>query len=118
MPRPCRDRGWPDLHVPLLSNAPEALRAVLLLLRFGAGLTFITGICLWVAIRPGHPAWLLLSVSLYAAVIALIAVVLEPAANASFDNPRLGRRVRMVGVASSLLTLCIAALMVLRPGES
>ena len=108
----------PIFTLPLLANAPAALRAVLVLLRFGAGLTLLTGIWLWVDMSLGHPAWLILSVALYAAVIALIAVGLAPAEHASSVDPRLRRRVRLVGVASSVLTLCIAGLMVLRPGES
>jgi hypothetical protein len=108
----------PIFTLPLLANAPAALRAVLVLLRFGAGLTLLTGIWLWVDMSLGHPAWLILSVALYAAVIALIAVGLAPAEHASSVDPRLRRRVRLVGVASSLLTLCIAGLMVLRPGLS
>ena len=108
----------PIFTLPLLADSPAALRAVLILLRFGAGLTLITGIWLWVAIAPGHPAWLLLSVALYAVVIALIAVGLAPGAHASSTDARSVRRVRIVGIASSFLTLCIAALMVLRPDVS
>ncbi len=51
-------------------------------------------------------------------MIALIAVVLEPAINRGSDEPKMRGRVRSAGIASSALILCIAALMVLRPGAS
>lgn len=70
-----------------------------------------------VATEAGHPTWLLASAALYAVVIALIGAVVSPAAKASGD-PRSSGRIRVVGAASSLLVLCIAGLMVVRPGVS
>lgn len=104
----------PIFTLPLLADAPAALRAVLVLLRFGAGATLVSGILLWIVFNPGHPIWLVLSVALYVVVIATIAFVLEPAANRS-DEPGMRCRIRAAGIASSALTVCIAALMVLRP---
>ncbi len=104
--------------LPLLTKTPAALHAVLVLLRFGAGATLVSGILLWVVLKPGHPLWLYLSSALFFAVIALIAVVLEPAINRSSDELKMRGRIRWAGIASSALVLCIAALMVLRPGES
>ena len=108
----------PIFTLPFLVKTPNALHAVLVLLRFGAGATLVSGILLWVALKPGHPLWLYLSSALFFAVIALIAVVLEPAINRSLDEPKMRSRIRWAGIASSALVLCIAALMVLRPGES
>jgi hypothetical protein len=107
----------PIFTLPFLKT-PTALHAVLVLLRFGAGATLVSGILLWIVLKPGHPLWLYLSSALFFAVIALIAVVLEPAINRSSDEPKMRGRVRWAGIASSALVLCIAALMVLRPGES
>jgi hypothetical protein len=108
----------PIFTLPFLVKTPTALHAVLVLLRFGAGATLVSGILLWVALKPGHPLWLYLSSALFFAVIALIAVVLEPAINRSSDEQKMRARIRWAGIASSALVLCIAALMVLRPGES
>ena len=108
----------PIFTLPLLAKIPTALHAVLVLLRFGAGATLVSGILLWVVLKPGHPLWLDLSSALFLAVIALIGFVLEPAINRSADEPEIWGRVRWAGIASSALVLCIAALMVLRPGES
>jgi hypothetical protein len=108
----------PIFTLPFLANTPTALHAVLVLLRFGAGATLLSGILLWVVLKPVHPLWLYLSSALFLAVIASIAFVLAPAAKRISDEPEMRGRVRWVGIASSALTLCIAALMVLRPGES
>ena len=78
-------------------------------------LPFLAGILLWVVLKPVHPLWLYLSSALFLAVIASIAFVLSPAASRVSDEPETRGRVRWVGTASSALTLCIAALMVLRP---
>ena len=108
----------PVFTLPFLASAPAALHAVLVFLRFGAGASLVSGILLWVALKPVHPLWLYLSSALFFAVIALIGVVLEPAIDRSSDEPKMRGRVRWAGIASSALVLCIAALMVLRPGES
>jgi hypothetical protein len=108
----------PIFTLPFLAKTPTALHAVLVLLRFGSGATLVSGILLWVVLKPGHPLWLYLSSALFFAVIALIGVVLEPAIDRSSDEPKMRGRVRWAGIASSALVLCIAALMVLRPGES
>ena len=108
----------PIFTLPLLAKTPTALHAVLVLLRFGAGATLVSGILLWVVLKPGHPLWLEASSALFFAVIALIGGVLEPAIDRSSDEPKMRGRVRWAGIASSALVLCIAALMVLRPGES
>jgi len=108
----------PILTLPLLARTPTSLHAVLVLLRFGAGVTLVSGILLWVVLKPGHPLWLDVSSALFFAVIVLIGGVLEPAIDRSSDEPKLRARVRWAGITSSALFLCIAALMVLRPGES
>ncbi len=108
----------PIFTLPFLAKTPTALHAVLVLLRFGAGATLVSGILLWVALKPGHPLWLYLSSGLFFGVIVVIAGVLEPAINRSPDEPTMRGRIRFAGIASSALVLCIAALMVLRPGES
>jgi hypothetical protein len=108
----------PIFTLPLLSKTPTALHDVLVLLRFGAGATLISGIVLWVVLKPGHPLWLEVSSALFCAVIALIGGVLEPAIDRSSDEPKMRGRVRWAGIISSVLVLCIAALMVLRPGEA
>jgi hypothetical protein len=77
----------PIFTLPFLAKTPTALHAVLVLLRFGAGATLVSG-------------------------------VLEPAIDRSSDELKMRGRVRWAGIASSALVLCIAALMVLRPGES
>ncbi len=105
----------PIFTLPVLANTPTALRAVLVLLRFGAGATLLSGILLWVVLKPVHPLWLYLSSALFLAVIALIAFVLEPAANAVSEKPELRSRIRLTGIAASTLTLSIGAFMVLRP---
>ena len=108
----------PIFTLPFLVKTPNALHAVLVLLRFGSGATLVSGILLWVVLKPGHPLWLYLSSALFFAVIALVGVVLEPAIDRSSDELKMRGRVRWAGIASSALVLCIAALMVLRPGES
>jgi hypothetical protein len=108
----------PIFTLPFLAKTPTALHAVLVLLRFGAGATLVSGILLWVVLKPGHPFWIYLSSALFLAVIALIAFVLAPAVDRVSDEPEMRGRVRWAGIASSALVLCIAALMVLRPGES
>jgi hypothetical protein len=108
----------PIFTLPLLAKTPTALHAVLVLLRFGAGATLVSGILLWVVLKPGHPLWLDVSSVLFFTVIVLIGGVLEPAIDRSSDEPKIRGRVRWAGIASSVLVLCIAALMVLRPGES
>ena len=108
----------PIFTLPFLTNAPAALQRVLLLLRLGAVVTLVTGIVLWVIVKPAHPIWLSLSVALYVVVIATIAAVLEPAAKRLFAEPRMRVRVRTAALVSSVLTLCIGALMVLRKGEA
>ena len=108
----------PIFTLPFLANTPTALKAVLVLLRFGAGATLLSGILLWVALKPVHPLWLYLSSASFFVVIASIAFVLSPAADRISDEPEMRGRVRSVGLASSALTLGIAALMVLRPSWS
>ncbi len=108
----------PIFTLPFLATTPSALHAVLVLLRFGAGATLLSGILLWVAIKPDHPLWLYVSLALFGAVIVAIAVVVAPAASRVSDEPQMRDRVRWAGIASSALTLGIAALMVLRPGQS
>jgi len=105
----------PIFTLPLLANAPAALRAVLILLRVGAGITLVSGIVLWVVLKPGHAVWLYGSLALFLLVVAAITLVIAPAAKAVSETPELRRRIRLAGIASSALTLCIAALMVLRP---
>ena len=105
----------PIFTLPLLANTPTALHAVLVLLRFGAGATLLSGILLWVVLKPVHPLWLYLSSALFLAVIASIAFVLAPAASAVSEKVELRSRIRWAGIAGSGLTLSIAALMVLRP---
>jgi hypothetical protein len=105
----------PIFALPLLANAPAALHAVLVLLRFGAGAALVSGILLWVVLKPGHPLWLDLSSALFLVVIASIAFVLAPAAGAVAEKPQLRQRIRLTGIAASALTLSIAALMVVRP---
>jgi hypothetical protein len=108
----------PIFTLPLLAKRPAALHAVLVLLRFGAGATLGSGILLWVALEPAHPLGLEVSSALFFAVIVLIGGVLEPAIDRKSDEPKMRGRVRWAGITSSVLLLCIAALMVLRPGES
>jgi hypothetical protein len=105
----------PILTLPLLANAPAALHAVLVLLRFGAGLTLASGIALWVVLKPADPNWPYASLALFFLVVVAIALVIEPAANAVSKKPELRQRIRLAGVAASGLTLGIGALMVLRP---
>lgn len=105
----------PILTLPFLVNTPRALQVVLVLLRLGAGATLLSGILLWVVLKPVHPLWLYLSSALFLAVIASIAFVLSPAAKRISGEPEMRGRVRSVGIASSAVTLGIAALMVLRP---
>ena len=62
----------PIFTLPLLAKTPTALHAVLVLLRFGAGVTLVSGILLWVVLKPGHPLWLDVSSALFFAVIVLI----------------------------------------------
>jgi hypothetical protein len=50
----------PIFTLPFLANTPTALHAVLVLLRFGAGATLLSGILLWVVLKPVHPLWLYL----------------------------------------------------------
>ena len=118
MPRAGRHRRRSDLHATVFANTRTAWHALLVSLRFGAGVTLLSGILLCVVLKPAHPLWLYLSSALFLAMIASIAFVLAPAANRTSDEPEMRGRVRWVGVASSALTLCIAALMVPRPGES
>jgi hypothetical protein len=106
----------PIFTLPFIANAPAALHSVLVLLRFGAGATLVSGILLWVVLKPVHPLWLYLSSALFLAVLASVAFVLAPAVNRLQNVPEMRGRVRLTGVAVSALTLCIAALMVLRPG--
>ena len=108
----------PIFALPFLADTPTALHAVLVMLRFTAGATLVSGILLWIVLKPVHPLWLYLSSALFLAVVASIAFVLTPAANRISDEPEMRGRVRWAGVASSALTVCIDALMVLRPGES
>jgi hypothetical protein len=108
----------PIFILPFLTKTPAALHAVLVFLRFGAGASLLSGILLWIALKPAHPLWLYLSSALFAAVLAAIAVVVSPAASRIADEPLMRGRVRWGGLAASALTLGIAALMVLRPGES
>lgn len=105
----------PIFTLPFLADTPTALHAVLVLLRFGAGTTLVSGILLWVVIKPGHPLWLYLSSTLFLVLIASIAFVLAPAANAVSEKPELRSRIRWTGIAASALTLSIGTLMVLRP---
>ena len=105
----------PIFTLTFLANTPTALHAVLVLLRFGAGATLLSGILLWVVLKPVHPLWLYLSSALFFAVIASIAFVLAPAADAVSEKPALRRRIRWAGIAASALTFGIAILMMLRP---
>jgi hypothetical protein len=108
----------PIFTLPLLAKTPTALHAVLVFLRFGAGATLVSGILLWVLLKPDHPVWLEVSSALFFVVIVLIGGVLEPAIARGSDGPKMHGRVRWAGITSSVLVLCIAALMVLRPDES
>ncbi len=108
----------PIFTLPLLAKTPTALHDVFVLLCFGAGATLVSGIILWVVLKSGHPVWLEVSSALFFAVILLIGAVLEPAIVRSSDEPKMHGRIRWAGITSSVLVLCIAALMVLRPGES
>ena len=108
----------PIFTLPLLAKTPTALYDVLVLLRFGAGATLVSGVVLWVVLKPGHPLWLEVSSALFFAVILLIGAVLEPAIVRNSDEPKMHGRIRWAGITSSVLVLCIAALMVLRPGVS
>ena len=105
----------PIFTLPFLAGTPAALQTVLVVLRFGAGTALLSGIVLWIVLKPGHPDWLYLSSALFVAVIALIGVVLAPAAEAAAEMPVLRGRIRSAGIAASALTLGIAILMVLRP---
>jgi hypothetical protein len=105
----------PIFALPLLANAPAALHAVLILLRFAAGLTLVSGIALWAVLKPVAPSWLYVSLALFLLIVAAITLVIEPAANAVSVNPALRRRIRWAGIAASGFTLSIAALMVSRP---
>jgi hypothetical protein len=105
----------PIFTLPFLANTPAALHAVLVLLRFGAGATLLSGILLWVVLKPVHPLWLYLSSALFLGVIASIAFVLAPAAGAVSEKPELRSRIRWAGIAASAFTLGIAVLMMLRP---
>jgi hypothetical protein len=105
----------PIFTLPVLANAPAALRAVLILLRFGAGLTLVSGVALWVVLKPVDPSWLYVSLALFLLIVAAIALVISPAAGTVSEKPELRRRIRWVGIAASVLTLSIGALMVLRP---
>jgi hypothetical protein len=105
----------PIFTLPLLADAPAAMRTVLILLRFSAGLTLVSGIALWVDLIPGHPSWLYASLALFLLIVIVIALVIEPAANAVLEKPELRRRIRWGGIAASGLTLSLGALMVLRP---
>ncbi len=58
----------PIFTLPFLANTPAALHAVLVLLRFGAGATLLSGILLWVVLKPDHPLWLYLSSALFVTV--------------------------------------------------
>jgi hypothetical protein len=108
----------PIFTLPFLANTPTALHAVLVLLRFGAGATPLSGILLWVVPKPLHPLLLYLSSALFLAVLASIAFMLSPAVHRISDEQEMRGRVRWVGIASSALTSCIAALIVLRPSWS
>jgi hypothetical protein len=105
----------PIFTLPVLAIAPTALHAVLVVLCFGAAATLLSGILLWVVLKPVHPLWLSLSSALFLAVIVSIAFVLEPAANVVAEKPELRSRIRLTGIAASALTLGIGALIVLRP---
>ncbi|MBA3947951.1 MAG: hypothetical protein H0X37_25795 [Herpetosiphonaceae bacterium] len=107
--------GGPICTLPLLANAPAAVRAVLILLRFGAGLTLVSGIALWVVLKPVHPSWLSVSLALFLLIVAAITLVIYPTANAVSEKPELRRRMRWAGIAASGLTLSIGARMVSRP---
>ena len=111
-------RVGPILTLPILAHAPAALRAVLVLLRFGAGVTLVSGILLWVVLKPALSIWLILSVALYVVVIAMISTILAPAANLVADRPELRRRILWAGIAASALTFDITALMLLQPSWS
>jgi hypothetical protein len=105
----------PTFTLPFLADTPAALHAVLIWLRFGAGATLLSGILLWVALKPVHPLWLYLSSALFLAVLAAIGFVLSPAADAVSQKPELRSRIRWAGIAASALTVGIAILMMLRP---
>lgn len=107
----------PILLLPFLVRTPAVLVAVKFL-RFGAVGTLLTGIILWILLRAPHPAWLVLSAALYVALCVVIAAVVEPAAQRVAEKPEIRFRLLSASIASSALTLCIVALMVLRPGEA
>ncbi len=96
----------PIFALPFLANAPAALHAVLVSLGFGAGATLLSGILLWVVLKPVHPLWLSVFSALFITLIASIAFVLSPAANRISDAPEMRGR-----------ALCVAALTVVRPSR-
>ena len=108
----------PIFTQPFLANTRTALQAVLVGLRFGGGATLLSGILLWVVLKPVQPLWLYLSSALFVAVLAAAAFVLSPAVKRISGEPKMRGQVRWVGIASSALTLGIAALIVLRPSWS
>jgi hypothetical protein len=103
--------------LPLLATSPVALHAVLVLLRFGAGATLLSGIALWVLLKPANALWLYSSLALFMLVVAIIGFVVAPAASASSEKPEMRRRIWLAGIASSALILGIVALMVLQPSS-
>ena len=105
----------PIFALPFLADTPAALHRVLVMLRFGAGAALVSGILLWVMLKPADPLWLELSSALFLAVIAAIAFVLAPAADAVAEKPQLRGRIRWTGIAASAMTIGIAVLMVIRP---
>ena len=106
----------PTFTLPFLAKTSAALHAVLVFLRFGAGVTLVSGVLLWVALKPEHPIWLYLSSALFLGVLAVIGFVVSPVADARTANPGSQSRVRWGGISASVLTIGIAILMVLRPG--
>jgi hypothetical protein len=106
----------PTFTLPFLATTPRAFHAVLVFLRFGAGATLLSGVLLWVALRPEHPIWLYVSSALFFGVLAVVGFVVSPVTDAGSAKPGSQSRVRWGGISASVLTIGIAILMVLRPG--
>jgi hypothetical protein len=105
----------PTFTLPFLAKTPAALHAVLVFLRFGAGVTLVSGVLLWVALNPEHPIWLYLSSALFLGVLVVVGFVVSPGGDATASKPESQSRVRWGGFTASVLTIGIAILMVLRP---
>ena len=104
----------PTFTLPFLAATPSALHAVLVFLRFGAGATLLSGVLLWVELKPEHPVWLYVSSALFLGVLAVVGFVVSPVADAGSAKAGSQSRVRWGGITASVLTIGIAILMVLR----